>query len=199
MKNVCTTWVLKRNHSQFIKALVGFSKGRTNYETKRKKTQQTQWKIYGFVASTITVDNSFWHLTTLAINNISLENIINSFILQVYNFVTQKTFKWFLHGIFLTALLNRSISQIPQCACLIPTMHHPEQKCEYFCSEWCIVGCVTGLSWDLWMCFIGYKARQHNIVINWPRVIGLVTALTPRTHYCKSDCIGGSSTDISVL
>ena len=24
-----------------------------------------------------------------------------------------------------------------------PTMHHSEQKCAYFCSEWCAVGCET--------------------------------------------------------
>ena len=31
-----------------------------------------------------------------------------------------------------------------------PTMHHSEQKCAYFCSEWCIVGYQTGALWDLW-------------------------------------------------
>ena len=29
-----------------------------------------------------------------------------------------------------------------------PTMHHSEQKCAHFCSECCIVGYVTGSSWD---------------------------------------------------
>ena len=30
-----------------------------------------------------------------------------------------------------------------------PTMHHSEQKCAHFCSEWCIVGYGTGALWDL--------------------------------------------------
>ena len=33
-----------------------------------------------------------------------------------------------------------------------PTMHHSEQKCAHFCSEWCIVGYGTGALWDLWDC-----------------------------------------------
>ena len=28
-------------------------------------------------------------------------------------------------------------------------MHHSEQKCAHFCSEWCIVGYETGALWDL--------------------------------------------------
>ena len=31
-----------------------------------------------------------------------------------------------------------------------PTVHHSEQKCAHFCSEWCIVGYGTGALWDLW-------------------------------------------------
>ena len=31
-----------------------------------------------------------------------------------------------------------------------PTMLHSEQKCAHFCSEWSIVGYVTGALWDLW-------------------------------------------------
>ena len=30
-----------------------------------------------------------------------------------------------------------------------PTIHHSEQKCVHFCSEWCIVGYGTGALWDL--------------------------------------------------
>ena len=30
-----------------------------------------------------------------------------------------------------------------------PTMHHSEQKCAHFGSEWCIVGYETGTLWDL--------------------------------------------------
>ena len=36
-----------------------------------------------------------------------------------------------------------------------PTMHHSEQKCSHFCSEWCIVGYGTGALWDLWIRSIG--------------------------------------------
>ena len=36
-----------------------------------------------------------------------------------------------------------------------PTMHHSEQKCAHFCSEWCIVGCGIGALWDLWIWSIG--------------------------------------------
>ena len=31
-----------------------------------------------------------------------------------------------------------------------PTIHHSEQKCSHFCSEWCSVGYGTGALWDLW-------------------------------------------------
>ena len=36
-----------------------------------------------------------------------------------------------------------------------PTMHHSEQKCAHFCSEWCIVGYGTSALWDLWDCSTG--------------------------------------------
>ena len=29
-----------------------------------------------------------------------------------------------------------------------PTMHHSQQKCVYFCSEWCIAGYERGALWD---------------------------------------------------
>ena len=35
-----------------------------------------------------------------------------------------------------------------------PTIHHSEQKCAHFCSEWWIVGFGTGALWDLWDWFI---------------------------------------------
>ena len=39
-----------------------------------------------------------------------------------------------------------------------PTMHHSEQKCAHFCSEWCIVGYGTGALWDLcWLPKSGSK------------------------------------------
>ena len=37
-----------------------------------------------------------------------------------------------------------------------PTMHHSEQKCSHFCSEWCIVGYGIGALWDLWIWSIDY-------------------------------------------
>ena len=33
-------------------------------------------------------------------------------------------------------------------------MPNSEQKCAHFCSEWSIVGYVTGAFWDLWNCSI---------------------------------------------
>ena len=37
-----------------------------------------------------------------------------------------------------------------------PTMHHSEQKCAHFCSEWCIVEYGAGALWDFW---------------NWPMIL----------------------------
>ena len=37
-----------------------------------------------------------------------------------------------------------------------PTMHHSEQKCAHFCSEWYIVAYGTGALWDLWIWSIGW-------------------------------------------
>ena len=31
-------------------------------------------------------------------------------------------------------------------------MHHSEQKCAHFCSEWCFVGYGADASWDMWIC-----------------------------------------------
>ena len=36
-----------------------------------------------------------------------------------------------------------------------PTMHHSEQKCAHFYSEWGIVGYGTGAFWDVWIKSIG--------------------------------------------
>ena len=44
-----------------------------------------------------------------------------------------------------------------------PTLHHSEQKCTHFCSEWCIVGYGTGALWDLWIRSIDmYPQNQIN-------------------------------------
>ena len=40
-------------------------------------------------------------------------------------------------------------SQIPNAPVPYPTIHHSEQKCAHFCSEWCVVGYETGALWDL--------------------------------------------------
>ena len=44
-----------------------------------------------------------------------------------------------------TDLIHKSHNASVPC----PTMHHSEQKCTHFCSEWCIVGYGTGELWDL--------------------------------------------------
>ena len=46
-------------------------------------------------------------------------------------------------------LVNRPISQIPECTCSISHNPHSEQKCVHFCSEWSIVGYGPGAFWDL--------------------------------------------------
>ena len=47
-----------------------------------------------------------------------------------------------------------------------PTIHHSEQRCAHFCSEWCIVGYVTGVLWDLRDCstrlWIQWIARPNS-------------------------------------
>ena len=42
-----------------------------------------------------------------------------------------------------------------------PTMHHSEQKCAHFCSEWCIVGYGTGAFWD-WSIWVVH--HPHTVV-----------------------------------
>ena len=44
-----------------------------------------------------------------------------------------------------------------------PTMHHSEQKCAHFCSEWCIVGYGTGALWDFWEWSIISTQTSDNI------------------------------------
>ena len=63
------------------------------------------------------------------------------------------------HATYLEKADKSPISQIPQCTYPIsdnahvvyPRVHHSEQKCAYFCFEWCIVGYGTCAWWDLWM------------------------------------------------
>ena len=49
---------------------------------------------------------------------------------------------------------NRPISQIPECICAIPTMHHfVTEMCtcvHISVTKWCIVGYLSGALWDLW-------------------------------------------------
>ena len=42
-----------------------------------------------------------------------------------------------------------------------PTMHHSEQKCSHFCSEWCIVGYGTDALWDLSDWDVEIHSRGH--------------------------------------
>ena len=60
-----------------------------------------------------------------------------------------------------------------------PTMHHSEQKCAHFCSEWCIVGYGTGALWDFWI------SQLTDPNIDWG---------TPHLHWNmgKEQCIMGS-------
>ena len=54
-------------------------------------------------------------------------------------------FRW-LHSVWVMGLIHKSHSApVPY-----PTMHHSEQKCAHFCSDWCILGYGTGALWDLW-------------------------------------------------
>ena len=45
---------------------------------------------------------------------------------------------------------NGTVSQIPQCTYPLSTIHHSEQKCAHFCSEWCVVGYGIGALCGLW-------------------------------------------------
>ena len=50
-----------------------------------------------------------------------------------------------------------------------PTMHHSEQKCADFCTEWCIGGYGTGVLWDWFNNFVS----QHQAIeklITWTSV-----------------------------
>ena len=67
---------------------------------------------------------------------------------------------------------NRPISQFRQYTCPYPTMHHSEQKCAHFCSEWCIVGYGTGALSELWI---------------WPINCDLLICFISFLPYCCSD------------
>ena len=61
--------------------------------------------------------------------------------------------------------LNRPLTDKSQNAPVpYPTMHHSEQKCAHFCSEWCIVGYGAGASWGLWDCLFPPLGRQGPFV-----------------------------------
>ena len=57
---------------------------------------------------------------------------------------------------------------------LISTMHHSEQKCTHFCSEWCIVEYGTGALWDLRDWSILYGQGQHSSLPTVWRIMRLV-------------------------
>ena len=48
-----------------------------------------------------------------------------------------------------------------------PTMHHSEQKCAHFCSEWCIVGYGTGALWELWTRPIDLLVLKLNCIVGY--------------------------------
>ena len=58
-----------------------------------------------------------------------------------------------------------------------PIIHHSEQKCVHFCSEWCIVGYGTGVLWDLWIWSIKlshFTGLNHTVgIIHVPTVLSL--------------------------
>ena len=53
-------------------------------------------------------------------------------------------------GIQFPPLATDLIHQSHNAPVQYPTMHHSEQKCAHFCSEWWIVGYGTDALWDLW-------------------------------------------------
>ena len=60
-----------------------------------------------------------------------------------------------------------------------PTILYSEQKCAHFCSEWSIVGYVTGALWDLWnSCFASrWRHNRKRYPHHWPFVRGMVVFL----------------------
>ena len=62
-----------------------------------------------------------------------------------------------------------------------PTMHHSEQKCAHFCSEWCIVGRRTSGRWYLWDCFF----RPH-VGLYYPCKV--TPWIHPRVPYLHFSC-----------
>ena len=57
---------------------------------------------------------------------------------SVFQFITN------YHRTYNTLISQRTCSM----SHIHPIIHHSEQKCAYFCSGWCIVGCGKSLLWD---------------------------------------------------
>ena len=70
-----------------------------------------------------------------------------------------------------------------------PTVHHSEQKCAHFCSEWCIVGYGTGALWDLWDC--AHYCSEWSIV---GYGTGAWWDLWDCAHFCSEWSIVGNGT-----
>ena len=85
------------------------------------------------------------------------------------------------------ASLRRVYSPAPY-----PTIHHSEQKCAHFCSEWCIVGYGTGALWALCDCL--FSSTRVNIPL--PTSPSILLAHTPqRKSSCSTVCGGQGSSD----
>ena len=81
-----------------------------------------------------------------------------------------------------------------------PTMHHSEQKCDHFCSEWCIMGYEMGVLWELGIISIPltssgwtYFKLEHSKYIDGisnsmgvPLVGGVLMSRVEQGYYCPS-------------
>ena len=83
-----------------------------------------------------------------------------------------------------------------------PTMHHSEQKCAHFCSEWCFVGYETCTLCDLWIVVswrlsafadcvecLGQRGLHKTVGYNCPSKLNFMTARLIRVKAWLSDCI----------
>ena len=71
---------------------------------------------------------------------------------HIHAFHSAKSFAITPHSV----VNSTSIEPIHKCHNALapcPTMHHSEQKCTHFCSEWCIMGYETGELRNLWSWF----------------------------------------------
>ena len=76
-----------------------------------------------------------------------------------YFSVRNRSVRTFSYPVLIAHLTRSHNAPVPY-----PTMHHSEQKCSHFCSEWCIVGYGTYAFWDLWIRSISYQISTLNII-----------------------------------